>query len=99
MEVGVKKTSETGHSLKEICRHVRPVGQLGRTNRDCAIGAEPRRGTDYLQISGLTQTSSTADQTAAAWGYLEELASDLHRLVNEFRGMIRLPFDPACASK
>ncbi len=88
VEVGVRKTGETGQALKEI---IGMSDQLGNMVAQIATAASQQNGaaeqitSSISQISGLTQTSSTnADQTAAACGHLSELASELHRLVNEF---------------
>jgi methyl-accepting chemotaxis protein len=88
VEVGVKKTGETGRALKEI---IGMSDELGNMVAQIATAASEQNGaaeqitSSISQISGLTQTSSTnADQTAAACGHLSELASELHRLVNEF---------------
>lgn len=88
VEVGVKKTGETGQALKEI---IGMSDELGNMVAQIATAASEQNGaaeqitSSISQISGLTQTSSTnADQTAAACGHLSELASELHRLVNEF---------------
>lgn len=88
VEVGVKKTGETGQALKEI---IGMSDQLGNMVAQIATAASEQNGaaeqitSSISQISGLTQTSSSnADQTAAACGHLSELASELHRLVNEF---------------
>jgi len=88
VEVGVKKTSETGQALKEI---IGMSDQLGNMVAQIATAASEQNGaaeqitSSISQISGLTQTSSSnADQTAAACGHLSELASEMHRLVNEF---------------
>jgi len=89
VEVGVRKTSETGQALKEI---IAMSDQLGNMVAQIATAASQQQGaseqitSSISQISGLTQTSSTnADQTSDACGQLSELASELHRLVTEFR--------------
>jgi methyl-accepting chemotaxis protein len=89
VEVGVRKTSETGQALKEI---IGMSDQLGNMVAQIATAASEQNGaaeqitSSISQISGLTQTSSAnAAQTSEACGHLSELASDLHRLVGEFR--------------
>jgi len=89
VEVGVRKTSETGQALKEI---IGMSDQLGNMVAQIATAASEQNGaaeqitSSISQISGLTQTSSAnAAQTSEACGHLSRLASDLHRLVGEFR--------------
>jgi methyl-accepting chemotaxis protein len=88
VERGVKKTGESGQALAEI---IRMSDEVGSMVAQIATAASEQNGATELinasisEISDLTQKSSiNADQTADACGNLSSLASDLHRLVNEF---------------
>lgn len=88
VEEGVKKTGETGQALQEI---IGMSDQLGHMIAQIATAASEQKGaseqitSSISQISNLTQASSAnADQTAEACVNLSTLASEMHRLVNEF---------------
>jgi methyl-accepting chemotaxis protein len=86
--LGVRKTTETGEALKEIIGMSDRVGSM--VLQIATAASEQKAATDQISssvsdISNLSQTSSlNAHQTADACVHLSELASGLHRLVNEF---------------
>jgi len=88
VKLGVEKTSETGRVLTEIIGMSEQVGNMVAQIATAATqqqGATEQINSSVSQISSLTQQSSAnADQTADACVNLSSLASDLHRLVNEF---------------
>ena len=88
VELGVQKTGESGRALTEIIALSEQVGHMIAqiaTASSQQLGAVEQISSSVSQISNLTQASSaTADQTADACGNLSALASEMHRLVNEF---------------
>jgi methyl-accepting chemotaxis protein len=89
VELGVKKTADTGSALKEIIGMSDQVGHM--VAQIATAASQQQSASDQISvsisaISTLTQGSSAnAGQTADACSHLSGLASDLHRLVNEFR--------------
>lgn len=89
VELGVKKTGDTGRALKEIIGMSDQVGHM--VAQIATAASQQQSASDQISvsisaISTLTQGSSAnAGQTADACSHLSGLASDLHRLVNEFR--------------
>jgi methyl-accepting chemotaxis protein len=88
VELGVQKTGEAGSALVEI---IRMSGEVGSMVAQIATAASQQEGateqisSSVSQISQLTQEAyANADQTASACTHLTELASEMHRLVNEF---------------
>ena len=88
VKLGVERTGETGRVLKEIIGMSEQVGSMVAQIATAASqqeGATEQINSSVSQISSLTQQSSAnASQTADACVNLSSLASDLHRLVNEF---------------
>lgn len=88
VELGVQKTRDTGNALEEIIRMSDRVGQM--VAQIASAASQQQSASDQIsasisEISTLTQTSSfNAGQTAQACSHLSQLASELHRLVNEF---------------
>lgn len=89
VELGVKKTGDSGRALAEIIGMSEEVGQMIAQIAAAAsqqLGAVEQISSSVSQISTLTQTSSvSADQTAKACAGLSGLAAEMQRLVNEFR--------------
>jgi methyl-accepting chemotaxis protein len=88
VDMGVKKTRESGLALSEIINMSEAVGGMVAQIASAASqqeGAVEEINSSVSHISDLTQASSAnADQTAAACGNLSFLASEMHRLVNSF---------------
>jgi methyl-accepting chemotaxis protein len=88
VELGVKKTNESGRALVQIIGMSENVGSMVARIATAASqqeGASEQINSSVSEISNLTQASSAnADQTADACRNLSSLASDLHRLVGEF---------------
>jgi len=88
VELGVQKTSESGRALTEIIRMSEEVGNMVAQIATAASqqqGATEQINTSISQISDLTlQSSAQSGQTADACASLSALASELHKLVNQF---------------
>jgi len=88
VELGVRKTHESGQALAEIIRMSEEVGNMVAQIATAASqqeGATEQITSSVSRISSLTQESSAhSGQTAEACVHLSELASNLHRLVSEF---------------
>jgi methyl-accepting chemotaxis protein len=88
VEQGVRKTHDSGQALAEIIRMSEEVGNMVARIATAASqqeGATEQITSSVSRISSLTQESSVhSGQTADACVHLSELASNLHRLVNEF---------------
>lgn len=88
VELGVRKTGETGKALTEIINMSEQVG--GMVAQIASAVSQQEEAAEQInnnvsQISHLTQTSSVnAEQTADACVNLSSLASSLQQLVNEF---------------
>jgi methyl-accepting chemotaxis protein len=89
VQSGVEKTAASGFALKEIIQMAEQVGdmisQIAKAGGEQASASEAINS-DVSQISTETQESATAaNQAAEACVGLSRLASELHRLVAQFR--------------
>jgi methyl-accepting chemotaxis protein len=88
VQLGVKKTGESGRVLTEIIGMSEQVGNM--VAQIATAASQQQSATEQInssvsEISNLTQASSAnAGQTADACVHLSSLAADLHQLVNEF---------------
>jgi methyl-accepting chemotaxis protein len=89
VQSGVEKTAASGLALKEIIEMAEQVGemisQIANAGGEQASASEAINS-DVAQISSETQESATAaNQAAEACVGLSRLASELHRLVAQFK--------------